>query len=98
MWPSWGYHDLNMGSTGPPGASGYCDQGATYAGRPNQICGGGWVGPGKCEGLGCWGETQLEVWRLATAEDELAAADAWIKTDDHDLPSGTLMCDRLHSL
>lgn len=57
--------DLYMGSTGPPGANGYCDMGATFNGRPNQVCGGGWVSPGKCSGLGCWGETQLEVWRLA---------------------------------
>ena len=66
LWPSWGYRDLYMGSTGPPGANGFCDQGATYAGRPNQVCGGGWAGAGKskCEGLGCWGETELEVWRL----------------------------------
>ena len=71
LWPSWGYHDLYMGSTGPPGANGYCDQGETFTGRPNQVCGGGWDGAGKCEGLGCWGKTQLEVWRLATAEDEL---------------------------
>ena len=39
-----------MGSTGPPGANGYCDQGESFTGRPNQVCGGGWDGAGKCEG------------------------------------------------
>ena len=64
-WPSWGHgYDLNMGSHGgPPGANGYCDQGDTYAGSPNEAWGGGWDGNGKpCEGLGCWGPTDMEVW------------------------------------
>ena len=79
-----------MGSTGPPGANGYCDQGATFVGRPNQICGGGWDGAGKCEGFGCWGETQLEVWRLATVEDELVhtPAGARMKTMRRDAVAG----------
>ena len=81
-----------MGSTGPPGANGYCDQGATYVGSRNQVCGGGWDAAGKCEGLGCWGETELEVWRLATPgqEDELAAAAARMKTGDHDAAAPTV--------
>jgi len=56
-WPQWGYnYDLNMGDDGPPGAgSSRCDQGGTYAGSPNEVCGGGY---------GTWGKTDLEVWRL----------------------------------
>jgi hypothetical protein len=81
LWPSWGFHDLYLGSTGAPGANGYCDQGATFAGSPNQVCGGGLDRPGKCKGLGCWGETQLEVWRLATAaKSEVAAPGVRMKT------------------
>ena len=36
-----------------------CVQGSSYEGRPNQICGGEGTWPPN------WGETQLEVWRLA---------------------------------
>ena len=58
-WPTWGDGDLRMGFTngppgGPPGASGYCDQGATYAGSPNETCGG----------YRNWGRTDLEAWYL----------------------------------
>ena len=65
MWPTWGDggNDLQMGLSGPPGHNGDCNQGHTYAGRPNQICGGD-----------NWGETDLEVWRLATTEELAAAA------------------------
>ena len=59
-WPVWGYNnDLYMGGAGPPG-TGYaqCNQGTTYSGSPNQVCGGQYD----------WGETALEVWRLATVE------------------------------
>ena len=58
-WPLWGQYgsDLNLGSSnGPPGGSvGCCQQGNTYAGSPNEICGG----------YHNWGVTQLEVWRPA---------------------------------
>ena len=53
-WPIWGDgRDLTMGSNGPPG--GYCDQGSTYAGSPNEACGGDY---------GTWGPTDVEVWFL----------------------------------
>ena len=63
-WPTFGSgYDLRIGYNGPPGTNGYCDQGGTYRGSPNAACGGGWDGNGKpCEGLGCWGHTDLEVW------------------------------------
>ena len=56
-WPYWGTHsDLTMGYSGPLGGStGYCNQGSTYAGSRNEICGG----------YDNWGATQLEVWRPA---------------------------------
>ena len=62
-WPHWGdgnasRADLSMGSNGPPGTDGHCDQGTTYSGHRNQICGGD---------RGTWGETQLEVWHPRTA-------------------------------
>ena len=57
-WPWWGINgvnDLGMGYNAPPGSNAQCTQGHTYAGSPNQICGGhqNWVA------------TQLEVWRPA---------------------------------
>ena len=58
----------------PPGTGGSCNQGSTYTGSNNQVCGS----------LSNWGQTQLEVWRLVTAE-ELAATEARMKTDDHDV-------------
>ena len=66
-WPVWGGGALNMGGdNGPPGTTAYCDQGITYGGQANEACGGGWDGYGlPCEGQGCWGKTDLEVWRLA---------------------------------
>jgi hypothetical protein len=53
-----GNHDLAMGSLGgggPPGHLAKCNHGATYA-TPNseKWCGGE-----------DWGETDLEIWRLA---------------------------------
>ena len=59
-WPAWGSYsnvgDLRMGSNGPPGGSeGSCQQGHTYAGSRNEICGG----------FQNWGATQLEIWRPA---------------------------------
>jgi hypothetical protein len=60
-WPMWGgggfKGDLNMGLNynDPLGEYGRCYQGNTYAGSPNEICGG----------EGNWGATQLEVWRPA---------------------------------
>jgi hypothetical protein len=55
-WPGWGRGDLTMGTRGPVGGTdGSCDQGHTYAGLVNEVCGGGYN----------WGATQLEVWRPA---------------------------------
>ena len=53
-WPVWGFNsDLQIGGSGAPGGSGgYCDQGGTYRGTKNEIC-GGW---------GNWGATDVEVW------------------------------------
>ena len=58
-WPVWGYgFDLTMGDGGPPGGDGgYCGQGTTYAGSPNEACGG----------YGTWGPTDVEVWFLDAA-------------------------------
>ena len=55
-WPRWGFHsDLSMGYTGPLGGTGgRCDRGSTYAGSPNEACGGNH-----------WGKTDFEAWRLA---------------------------------
>ena len=52
-WPVFGTYgpDLKIGSDGPPGDYGYCDQGYTYRGSPNAACGGY-----------NWGHTDLEVW------------------------------------
>ena len=59
FWPTWGgpsNADLLMGDyEGPPSTSGMCSQGVIYGGHANQICGG----------LHNWGETEIEVWRLA---------------------------------
>ena len=67
FWPTWGGPsdaDLLMGEEkvgpgvvygGPPSTSGMCGQGVIYGGHANQICGG----------LHNWGETEIEVWRLA---------------------------------
>jgi hypothetical protein len=55
-WPEWGYHDgsdLNFGYCG--GALGHlasCNQGHTYEGRPNEVCGSRYG----------WGATDMEVW------------------------------------
>ena len=80
QWPHWGSgEDLFMGGYGPPGTGagpnsdqrGYCDQGFTYGGLPNQICGGGPNGTnhqGHHGGNGkVWGTTQLEVLYPVTA-------------------------------
>ena len=55
-WPTWG-HDLAMGfGNGAPGQNnGYCDQGYTYAGSDNEVCGGSYN----------WGRTDVEAWHLA---------------------------------
>ena len=69
-WPVWGYgFDLTMGDGGPPGGDGgYCGQGTTYVGSPNEACGGGMgTSGGPCTGLGCWGPTDMEVWFLKAA-------------------------------
>ena len=50
-WPYWGSgHDLHMGGGRALGTDGYCLQGTTYAGTPNQIC-----GCNAYENNGCWG-------------------------------------------
>lgn len=60
-WPQWGesgpygQYDLTLGRDGSVGNHGCCNQDHTYAGVPNQICGGATN----------WGQTELEVWRLA---------------------------------
>ena len=46
-----------MGFSGPPGTYGYCDQGYTYAGSPNEAWGGKYT----------WGPTDVEVWFLKAA-------------------------------
>jgi hypothetical protein len=56
-WPRWGMGnsntDLILGGNQPVGGgSAHCDQGHSYAGSQNEICGG----------YG-WGPTELEVWR-----------------------------------
>ena len=53
-WPWWGYYDLSFGSYGALGQGNFaqCDQGTTYAGEPNDACGG----------AGNWGATEMEVW------------------------------------
>jgi hypothetical protein len=54
-WPKFGPNgDLFIGSNGPPGTGGHCDQGNTYRGSFNAACGGG---------RNTWRHTDLEVWR-----------------------------------
>jgi hypothetical protein len=71
--------DLYIGHDGPPGSNGYCSLGNTYTGTDKQVCGGS-------DSQYTWGETDLEVWRLAT--ENLAAHGtiglAHLKTDDQD--------------
>ena len=58
-WPSWGIdygHDLQFGSSGALGQGAQCDQGRTYAGVPNDAC-GGYSGARPN-----WGATEMEVW------------------------------------
>ena len=57
-WPQWGGGpDLTMGYNDSPGGwGGWCDQGDTYAGSPNEACGGQ---PPN------WGRTEVEAWFLA---------------------------------
>ena len=81
-WPTWGYFtnpDLSMGYNGAPGNVGGCRTnargGGTYAGAPDELPSGA-QGPPICGSisLGVFGETQLEVWRMATAEELDAVA------------------------
>ena len=54
-WPGWGRNlaDLDIGHDGMPGGSyASCDQGGTYRGTLDEICGG----------LENWGMTDVEVW------------------------------------
>lgn len=44
---------------GPPGVNAFCNQGHTYEGSPNEICGGSKN----------WGTTNVEIWREALADD-----------------------------
>ena len=49
-WPCWGRgHDLDFGKELGKGS---CDQGASFAGTKDQICGG----------VKSWGEVHLETW------------------------------------
>ena len=75
-WPAWAtYGDINMGST-VPGASAQCQQGGTYNGNTDQICGGG---------HGTWGTTSIEVWRrLRTCTSPCA--------DGQQCVDGTCLC------
>ena len=60
-WPGWGAgHDLIIGAANSRLNTGYCTQGTTFAGSPNQVC---------CpSGEYCdWGETQMMVWRRSDA-------------------------------
>ena len=72
QWPIWGDSDLQMagsvsdpgmGPGGPPGVSGRCNQGGTYEGSLDQVCGGG----------DNWGETWLQVWAAAPSHDGLSS-------------------------
>eukprot|EP01044_Picomonas_judraskeda_P014454 COSAG03_NODE_2296_length_2907_cov_2.655271_3_plen_278_part_00 len=58
-WPKWGDggYDLYMGCYDALGATSSCWEGSTYAGAPNQVCGG--------NGNWDWGETNMEVWYMA---------------------------------
>eukprot|EP01051_Picozoa_sp_SAG22_P019708 SAG22_NODE_3725_length_1558_cov_1.354352_2_plen_256_part_01 len=58
--------DLNMGCCGPPGTYGQCNQGQTYDGSPDQVCGGS----------NNWGETRLQVWRRVPPPLECVQAEA----------------------
>ena len=54
-WPDWGsgLADLTFGRCGALGQiNAWCYQGTTYAGEPNDACGGN----------GNWGATEMEVW------------------------------------
>ena len=59
-WPRWGgggsymYGDLVIGDSfgAPEGSTGYCNQGGTYRGTEDEICGGEYN----------WGTTDVEVW------------------------------------
>eukprot|EP01046_Picozoa_sp_COSAG06_P006501 COSAG06_NODE_306_length_17801_cov_6.989210_12_plen_1895_part_00 len=80
-WPRWGYGsdtggatahgDLNMGGMDALGSTGRCNQGESYAGIPNQICGGdaalGQSPYGRTLGGLSWGETHMEVWPVVDA-------------------------------
>ena len=74
-WLDWGNSDLSMGDkNGLGGSYAYCNQGNTYAGSPNEICGGesNW---GATEGGVLRGPVQhlLERWqrRLLLRPDRL---------------------------
>ena len=77
-WPIWGYSSdpsLSMGNDGPPGANAAGCRAGARGGGVYQPVGGNPVDPPICGSisLDVFGETQLEVWRMATAE-ELATA------------------------
>ena len=54
QYDAWGYNDLQFGYYFALGQGYYtqCDQGGTYAGKPNDACGG----------HRNWGATEMEVW------------------------------------
>ena len=52
-WPRWGQGtNLRFGLYGALGQSAFCNQGYTYEGAPDEVCGGKYV----------WGATEMEVW------------------------------------
>ena len=77
-WPIWGGdNDLRMGGNGPLGTGGRCNQGATYAGSPNEACGGN----------SDWGLTEMETWYPVALTRYPQPAEprstVRVKTDDH---------------
>ena len=81
VWPRWGYGGqcLSMGNDGPPGANAAgCRAGARGGGTYQPVGQDpktGYTEPPICGSiaLDVFGETQLEVWRMATAEELTAA-------------------------
>ena len=103
-WPNFGNGaDLRLGQAqaGQDGTLGaawqaYCNQGTSYQGSPNEVCGGG-VGNGVTYGPGAWGETEMEMWyavppplpdpntdAFLQAQPEIAAH-SWVKCFDSDV-------------
>ena len=65
-WPAFGNGwDIDLGMNGPPGTDGGrcigADTEGTYAAATNEVCGGNYPDSWR----GDWGQTDIEVWRLA---------------------------------